>query len=237
MHRPVRAKFGQGKHRRRGTMEVKQLKTTRRGLSLAAAFAGILFAATASPQQASEEENSVRSSPKDLTEYARPAGASDLRHGRIHPKVFIRDVVVSNTDPTLSATDTLNDGETSITVNPANHDEIVITSFAGGWGNFAPLWHSTDGGATLTNRFTIPRPPGIPETGCPCDQTVEYGRDGVLVGTFLTVLTNVYSGATSDPSNGSDWDWLAAGATTAGTNPSLTHISLHALWFVNRVVV
>ncbi len=105
-------------------MEVKQLKTTRRGLSLAAAFAGILFAATASPQQASEEENSVRSSPKDLTEYARPAGASDLRHGRIHPKVFIRDVVVSNTDPTLSATDTLNDGETSITVT-------LLTSIAG----------------------------------------------------------------------------------------------------------
>src|SRR5438105_4092586 len=126
--RPALTK-SKSKHRRRATMEVKQLKPTSCGLSLAFAFAGILFAATVSAQQASEEEQSVRSSPKDLTEYARPASAGDLRHGRIHPKVFIRDVVVSNTDATLSETDTFNDGETSIAVNPANHDEIVITAF------------------------------------------------------------------------------------------------------------
>ena len=217
-------------------MEARQLKTTRRGLSLAAALAGILFAATASPQQASEEENSVHSSPKDLTEYARPAGASDLRHGRIHPKVFIRDVVVSDTDPTLSVTDTFNDGETSIAVNPANHDEIVITSFAGGWGNFAPLWHSTDGGATWTKRFSIPRPTGIRGAiGCPCDQTVAYARDGVLVGTFLTVSnTDVYSGATTDPANASAWDWLAPGGTTARTNLAATNNADQPWVLVNR---
>jgi hypothetical protein len=37
-------------------MEVRQLKTTRRGLSLAAALAGILFACTASQQLDSYEE-------------------------------------------------------------------------------------------------------------------------------------------------------------------------------------
>ncbi len=35
------------------------------------------------------------------------------------PGVFIVDVVVNNTDPNLTNTDTFNDGETSITVNPA----------------------------------------------------------------------------------------------------------------------
>jgi len=110
----------------------------------------------------------------------------------------------------------------------------VITSFAGGWGTFAPLWHSTDGGATWTKRFTIARPPGIPATGCPCDQTVEYGRDGVLVGTFLT--TNVYSGATTDPANASDWDWLAPGGTTARTNLVATNIADQPWLLVNRDV-
>lgn len=186
--------------------------------TLACALAGMLAGFTAAAQQAQADAESVRSSPKDLTEYTRQAQPSDLRRGRIHPKVFLRDVVVSNTDPTLRNTDTFNDGEISIAVNPLNHDEIVVTSFAGSWGANAPLWHSTDRGATWTKRFSIAMPPGIPATGCPCDQTVDYGKDGILAGTFLTVPTNVYTGTTNDPSNAAAWQWLAPGGVTARTN-------------------
>ena len=75
------------------------------------------------------------------------------------PVVFIVDAVVNNTDPTLTNTDTFNDGETSIAINPANPNEIVITAFSGGWGTNAPLWHSTDSGNIWTKQFTIPNPP------------------------------------------------------------------------------
>jgi photosystem II stability/assembly factor-like uncharacterized protein len=91
--------------------------------------------------------------------------------------VFIVDVVVNNTNPNLKNTDTFNDGETSIAINAANPDEIVITAFSGSWGINAPLWHSTDGGITWTKQLTVPAPPGIPAAGCPCDQTIDYGQE------------------------------------------------------------
>jgi hypothetical protein len=217
-------------------MRIQKSKHRTLGATIVVAFGSVLFAATVSPQQSVEEADSVRSSPKDLRPYARPANSSDLRHGKIHPKVLLRDVVVSNTDPALRNTDTFNDGETSIAVNPANHDEIVITSFAGSWGATAPLWHSTDGGASWTKRFTISRPPGVDATFCPCDQTIDYGRDGVLVGTFLTFLggTDVYSGATTDPSNAAEWDWLAPTGTTARTNLFASGIADQPWLLVNR---
>src|SRR5262245_39935722 len=119
------------------------------------------------------EPASTRSWPPDATPYARSAVPEDVAPlGRwamagTMPEaraprfldVHIVDVVVSNTNPTLTDTDTFNDGETSIAVNPANPDEIVITAFSGSWGVTAPLWHSTDGGITWTKRFTVPAPP------------------------------------------------------------------------------
>lgn len=54
--------------------------------------------------------------------------------------------------------------------------------------------------------------------GCPCDQEVDYGRGGGLSGTFLTSPTNVYSGTTTNPSDGSAFQWLVVDGTTQRTN-------------------
>src|SRR6266540_106665 len=120
----------------------------------------------------------ARSSPKDLTPYSRPAIPADtapaapLGDGESVPGTSINvirviDAVVNNTDASLKTTDTQNDGETSIAVNPQNPDEIVMSAFSGGWGANAPIWHSTDGGQTWTKRFTVPVPPGVAGvTGC-----------------------------------------------------------------------
>jgi hypothetical protein len=132
------------------------------------------------------------------------------------PSVFIVDTVVNNTDPNLTNTDTFNDGETSITVNPENHDEIVVTAFSGSWGTHAPLWHSTDGGNIWTKRFTIPAPPGIAASGCPCDQTIDYGMSSQMSGTFL--ISDIFSGITTNPANAAAWNWLVIGGVTQTTN-------------------
>jgi hypothetical protein len=145
-----------------------------------------------------------------------PEGAE--RIGRL----FIRDVVVSNSDPNLSSTDTFNDGETSIAINFQNKREIVITAFSGSWGAKAPIWHSTDGGTTWTKQFTVPVPPGVPSAfGCPCDQTIDYGRRMRLSGTFLTT-TAVYTGTTNHPANAASWRWFVIGGVTQTTNLSGT---------------
>lgn len=137
--------------------------------------------------------------------------------------IFVRDVVVSNTDATLNANDTFGDTEPTIAINPANPNEVVITAFSGGWGPNAPLWHSTDRGATWTKRFTIPTPPGVPimTSGgglCPCDQVVDYGRGGRLSITFLVANTNVHTGTTTDPTNVLSWNWFLMGGITQNTN-------------------
>src|SRR5215475_12849821 len=99
----------------------------------------------------SAELESIRSWPPDTTPYARPAVPEDSAPSGVGatalngagatvplPNGFIVDVVVNNTDPTLTNTDRFNDGETSIAVNPANPDGIVITAFSGGWGATTP---------------------------------------------------------------------------------------------------
>jgi hypothetical protein len=166
---------------------------------------------------AAEEEESTQSHPKDLTPYARETELDEDRAPKpFNPQILLVDTVVSNTDPTLTLTDTFNDGETSIAVNPRNPDEIIITAFSGAWGPNAPLWHSTDGGVTWTKEFTITPPPGRPSAPCPCDQTIDYGRQGPLFGTFL--VDEVYTGATTDPTSAAAWNWFAPGGVTQATN-------------------
>lgn len=164
---------------------------------------------------------STRDAPPDTTPYSRPAIPADYaprgtRAIPLAPSIFIVDTVVSNTDPNLTNTDTFNDGETSITVNPANPSEIVITAFSGSWGANAPLWHSTDGGNLWTKRFTIPAPPGIAASGCPCDQTIDYGTGNQMAATFL--IADIFSGITTNPGNAAAWNWLVIGGVTQSTN-------------------
>ena len=95
-----------------------------------------------------------------------------------------------------------------------------MTSFSGGWGANAPLWYTADGGQTWTKEFSIAAPPGRP-AGCPCDQTVDYGRNGTLYGTFLMKNPmggfDITSGSTSDPTQSSSWGWTGNPAQL--TNP------------------
>jgi hypothetical protein len=129
-------------------------------------------------------QESGRSWPKDPNTYSRPAIAPDTAvaaprtpssgAGSSSNLIRVIDAVVNNTDASVQNTDTFNDGETSIAINPFNHREIVMSAFSGGWGTNAPIWHSTNGRQTWTRRFTVPIPPGA-ATGCPCDQAFDFG--------------------------------------------------------------
>jgi len=170
-------------------------------------------------QQKAEE--STRDAPPDTTSYKRPTVRDDfapkgMRPIPLVPSVLVVDVVVNNTDPNLTNTDTFNDGETSITANPSNPNEVVVTAFSGGWGANAPLWQSTDGGNIWTKQFTVPAPPGIAATGCPCDQAIDYGMANQMSGTFL--INDIFSGTTTDPASAAAWNWLVVGGVTQPTN-------------------
>ena len=173
---------------------------------------------------------STRSSPKDTTPYSRPAIPADTAGPKslaVKPLISgpvnitkVIDAVVNNTNTNLTNTDTFNDGEVSIAVNPLNPNEITMTAFSGAWGVNAPVWHSTDSGTTWTKLFTVPRPPGVGGvTGCPCDQTIDYGSDGVLFGAFLTSAPdNVYSGSTTNPTSAAAWTWWTIAGVAQSTN-------------------
>jgi len=186
----------------------------------------LVTTATAQTQNKAQQQakESTRSAPPDTTPYTRPALPEDsaprgVRAIPLLPGVssIIVDVVVNNTDPNLTNTDTFNDGETSIAVNPANINEIVITAFSESWGANAPLWRSTDGGNIWTKQFTIPAPPGVAAAGCPCDQTVDYGRNNQMSGTFL-IDDDVFSGTSTNPASAAAWNWLVIAGVTQRTN-------------------
>jgi hypothetical protein len=166
------------------------------------------------------DNNGGRSWPFDSNVYVRAAIPEDYAVSRRKTlqaaTVFVRDTVVSNSDPTLTNTDTFNDGETTIAINPANPNEIVISAFSGNWGANAPIWNSTDGGNTWTKRFTVPVPTGL-GPGCPCDQAFDYGRGNRLSGTFLK-SGDIYSGTTTDPTSSAAWSWLTSMGVAVRTN-------------------
>src|SRR6266581_3167258 len=171
----------------------------------------VTTAAAQGPNNAKQRaQESTRDAPPDTTPYKRPTVREDFapkgtRPIPLLPGIFIVDAVVNNTD-------TFNDGETSITVNPSNPNEIVVTAFSGGWGTNAPLWQSTDGGNIWTKQFTIPAPPGIAATGCPCDQAIDYGMANQMSGTFL--ISDIFSGTTTDPGSAAAWNWLVIAGVT-----------------------
>jgi len=176
-------------------------------------------------QKQAQDPASTRSAPPDTTAYIRPALPEDFAPHGIQaifpiPGGFIVDVVVNNTDPNLTNTDTDNDGELSIAVNPANTNQIVIHSGFGGWNGNARLYQSTNFGNIWTQQFSVPPPPGAGGTsGCPCDTTIDYGRSNQLSGTFLSFgPTNVYSGTTTNPASAAAWNWFTPGGVTQMTN-------------------
>jgi hypothetical protein len=162
--------------------------------------------------------------PPDLTPYQRPLLPGE---GRALPKLAggsLVDLVVS---AGLGATDTINDSETSIAIDPNNPQHIAISAFSGGWGASSPLWTSTDGGLTWTKSYSVAEPPSSPDAaGCPCDQTLDYGKSApVLYGTFLGIGRTdeeIWSGATGDPTAASSWQWLLGSGTAAATTSHTT---------------
>ncbi len=167
----------------------------------------------------------VSSSPPGRQHDAAPARPQDRR--RISEEITVVDPVVSNTDPQRAVHDRVGGSEPSIAVNPRNPSEIVMTAFSGenfsgGWPSPAPLWFSSDAGRHWTKEFSIPSPPGHATRfgTCPCDQTVEYGNDGLLYGTFLADASDtqpcgnaaagqcvVVTGGTTDPRDVNAWRW------------------------------
>ncbi|HYV07032.1 MAG TPA: hypothetical protein VFB82_20720, partial [Blastocatellia bacterium] len=110
-----------------------------------------------STASAGQGHTTGRDSPPDLNTYVRNAVPADYsaRLSLAASFFFVRDTVVSNTDATLTNTDTFGDSEPTIAINPANPAEIVISAFSGSWGSpqaNAPIWHSTDGGNTWTKQ-------------------------------------------------------------------------------------
>jgi hypothetical protein len=199
---------------------------------------GLVLYSTASSLAA----ESARSSPRDTTPYSRPAIAGDtagptLQVTKPHVAkplvspvvniVKVIDAVVNNTDPNLTNTDTFNDGETSIAINPLNPNEITMSAFSGSWGVNAPLWHSTDNGQTWTKAFSVPFPPGVSGTlGCPCDQTIDFGLNNAMFGVFLTETpANLFSGSTTNPASSAGWSWWTVAGVAQSTNLAATSIN------------
>ena len=165
------------------------------------------------------------SSPPDRTVYA--TTAPPLRRAALAAS----SAGVFTADPSL-ITNSAGGGEPSIAVDPSNPTRIAITRFTFLWNSNADLLYSNDGGITWTEETTIPQPPGVSGTsGCPCDQTIDFGRDGTLYGTYLTFVapstTTVVSGSTTDPTRAASWTWngnpaqLTSGTRTKADQPWL----------------
>ena len=187
--------------------------------------------ATAQTQNKAQQQakESSRDAPPDTTPYVRSAVPEDVGPRGIKaflpiPGGFIVDVVVNNTDPNLTNTDTFNDGETSIAVNPASPGEIVITAFSG---KLMELTHRsgtrrTEGtyGANCLRSLSAPGVPTFLFAACGgvCDQTVDYGRSSQMSGTFLSGAGDVHSGTTTNPASAAAWNWLVIAGVTQMTN-------------------
>ena len=203
-----------------------------------------VIAGIAMPLAAQED---TKSAPPDLTNSWRATEPQDYApQGRpalpllpppalpVFPNVYVADTVVNNTDPNLTNNDRFADSEPSLALNPTTCvepsstipvygcQEIVLLAFSGGWagaGSFAPLWFSTNGGTLWTKANTIPIPPNVQgASGCPCDQTPDYGPNNEMSATFLTIATNIYSGTTTNPADGTAWNWLISGGMAQRTN-------------------
>lgn len=104
------------------------------------------------------------------------------------------EAVATLVDIATDATDPFNlaDTEPSIAVNPANPNEIAVVAFSGNWGAnpagaqiSAPVWKSTDGGATWSKVNQVPPP--VPGAGGPGDRKVAFNQAGSIFTVELAV--------------------------------------------------
>ncbi|MFE0463671.1 Ig-like domain repeat protein [Kitasatospora sp. NPDC058965] len=145
--------------------------------------------------------------PPDRSPRVTPTGPRVVRPSVRAPGAYVVDV-----DAAVGAT---TGGEASLAVNPANPQQIAITRFTFPWNSNSDLVYSTDGGVTWTDEATIPPPPGVANTaGGPNDQTIDFGHDGTLYGSFLTGGNQIVTGSTTDPTKAASWSWNNPTPTT-----------------------
>lgn len=117
--------------------------------------------------------------------------------------------------------------EPAVTANPADPSKIVLTSFSGsnwGVGGNSTIFYSSNGGTSWLYAETVPPPTGVVSNiSCPCDQTMDWGRDGRLFGTFLHynsagTVASVYTAQTTSPTNPAAWTYETSGGTAQTTN-------------------
>jgi hypothetical protein len=207
----------------------QRVKRTRGQLWLAPIVVGLMTGFGLVGTAATALADQSASSPPDLSHPSRPAVPGDSSPRALAPLApsgvlapVVVDPAVSNTEANFAANDTIGGSEPSVALNPANTNQVAITSFSMGnltWSatQNAPLWYSTDAASTWTKEFTITHPPGRTGEegeGCPpCDQTIDYGRNGTLFGTFLINVNSkfnqfdVVSGDTTNPAEAAAWQW------------------------------
>ncbi len=200
----------------------------RSGIISARSLAFVLAQAAVLSTAALAADPAMRSSPHDRTVYSRSAIPEDAAPRKRRADgagagargwsldVEVIDTILSNTDPTLvSRRGASGGGETSIAVNPRDRRDIAITAFERPWfddAGPASLLLSTDGGQSWTQELRINPPPGVPAGGCPCDQTIDFSRRGVLTGAFLTPNGsgdfNIFTSSTRQPMTDGGFDWF-----------------------------
>src|SRR5262245_18725358 len=137
----------------------------------------------------------------------------------------MRTIRIVNVIPNDQSDETNDDAEPSVTVNPNNVDELVVTAFTpteGGNAN-GPLFVSTDGGENWIIRFDIP---GV-ETH---DQSPLWGgtSDQLFMGTLRGDTGDLNVLRTDDPAVGTadliesrspvDQPWIEATAVHGGSD-------------------
>jgi len=111
----------------------------------------------------------------------------------------MRNMRIVNVVPNDHSNETNDDAEPSVTVNPSNIDEIVVTAFTPteGGNPSGPFFVSTDGGENWIIRFDIPG-------GETHDQSPLYGgtSDQLYMGTLRGDTGDLNVLRTADPSVG-----------------------------------
>jgi hypothetical protein len=165
---------------------------------------------------------------------------SSILHGPAAPATVINGITIVDVAVLAGLSLVSRDygNEPAITANPLNPSQIVLTSFSGSdWsaGGNSTLFYSSDAGASWSYSQSVPPPPGVASLGCPCDQNMDWGRDGVLYGTFLDVLSDgtqsVFSAQSTNPTDPSSWVYRAPGGVSQTTNqPSLIDVDQPWIW-------
>ena len=204
------------------------------GIALLACLTFSLPFATAQNNEALRSQ--IRDFPPDFHQYIRevipqdlaPGGAPALQQGGINlagfpASLFIRDVVVSNTDPNLTNTFHSSQSEPSIAINPVHPQEIEILAFNGGWGTDAPIWHSQTRAASgpKSSLFPILRAFVLLGARVTRHQTLARPTTCLLFSlTWTTPALMPLLGTTLDPTSAAAWEWLLSGGVAQPYRPA-----------------